>query len=68
MESLGIPGRVQVTGAVQERLRDTFDLEPRGLVDVKGKGPMPTWFLTAPRPGTFDPAGSGAQAHMQQAS
>jgi class 3 adenylate cyclase len=51
MESHGIPGRVQVTGAVQERLRDGFDLEPRGLVDVKGKGSMPTWFLTAPRPG-----------------
>jgi class 3 adenylate cyclase len=68
MESLGIPGRVQVTGAVQERLRDTFELEARGLVDVKGKGPMPTWFLTAARPGTFDEAGSGAPAHMRQAS
>ena len=48
MESLGVPGRVQVSGAVMERLRGTFDLEPRGLIDVKGKGPTPTWFLVAP--------------------
>ena len=50
MESLGVPGRVQVSGAVMERLRGTFELEPRGLIDVKGKGPTPTWFLV-PRDG-----------------
>jgi len=47
MESTGIPGRVQVTAAVEERLRGRFPLEPRGLVDVKGKGRIPTWFLGA---------------------
>jgi class 3 adenylate cyclase len=45
MESLGVPGRVQVTGAVVERLRGSFTFEPRGVIDVKGKGPLPTWFL-----------------------
>ncbi len=45
MESLGVPGRVQVTYAVMERLNGSFRFEPRGLVDVKGKGPTPTWFL-----------------------
>ncbi len=45
MESLGVPGRVQVTHAVRERLGDGFRLESRGLVDVKGKGPIPTWFV-----------------------
>jgi class 3 adenylate cyclase len=45
MESLGVPGRVQLTHAVAERLRGTYDLEPRGLIDVKGKGPTPTYFL-----------------------
>jgi class 3 adenylate cyclase/PAS domain-containing protein len=45
MESLGVPGRIQVTGAIEERLRDRFAFEPRGLIDVKGKGPTPTWFL-----------------------
>jgi len=51
MESLGIPGRVQVTSAVRQRLDGLFEFEPRGLVEVKGKGPTPTWFLAA-RPGT----------------
>jgi class 3 adenylate cyclase len=45
MESLGVPGKVQVTHAVRERLGDAFRLESRGLIDVKGKGPMPTWFV-----------------------
>ena len=45
MESLGIPGRVQVTHAVRERLDGLFRFESRGLVDVKGKGPTPTWLL-----------------------
>jgi class 3 adenylate cyclase len=47
MESTGVPGRIQVTHTVMERLTRSFTFEPRGLVDVKGKGPMPTWFLTA---------------------
>jgi class 3 adenylate cyclase len=45
MESLGVPGRVQVTHAVMERLSGAFELESRGLIEVKGKGPTPTWFL-----------------------
>ncbi len=48
MESLGVPGRVQVSGAVEERLRDRFRFEARGIIDVKGKGPTPTWFLLGP--------------------
>jgi class 3 adenylate cyclase len=45
MESLGVPGRVQLTHAMAERLRGTFEVEPRGLIEVKGKGPTPTYFL-----------------------
>lgn len=45
MESLGIPGRVHVTHAMAERLHGSFDLEARGLIEVKGKGPMPTHFV-----------------------
>jgi class 3 adenylate cyclase len=50
MESLGVPGRIQVTHAVAERLAGEFVLEPRGLIDVKGKGPTPTYFLVGRRP------------------
>jgi class 3 adenylate cyclase len=46
MESLGEPGRIQVTPLVHERLKGTFDFEPRGQIEVKGKGPMTTWWLT----------------------
>jgi class 3 adenylate cyclase len=49
MESTGVPGRVQVSHAVMERLRGSFRFEARGLVDVKGKGPTPTWFLVGRR-------------------
>ena len=45
MESTGVPGRVQVTRATVELLGVDFDFERRGLVDVKGKGRIETWFL-----------------------
>lgn len=50
MESHGSPGQIQITRATYELIRDGFDCEPHGMVDVKGKGPMETWFLTAVRP------------------
>jgi class 3 adenylate cyclase len=56
MESLGVPGRVHATGAVADRLRGQFLLEPRGLTDVKGKGLLPTWFVTG-RAALAAPAG-----------
>jgi class 3 adenylate cyclase len=49
MESTGVPGRIQVTGATHERLKDQFDFERRGLVAVKGKGEIETWFLVGRR-------------------
>jgi class 3 adenylate cyclase len=45
MESTGVAGRVQVTPAVEQRLRGRFVLESRGEQDIKGKGPMETFFL-----------------------
>jgi class 3 adenylate cyclase len=49
MESTGIPGRLQVTRETRDRLAAAFDLEPRGLVDVKGKGMIETWFVVGRR-------------------
>lgn len=46
MESLSLPGRIQVTESVQLRLRTRYAFESRGLLEVKGKGQLPTWFLT----------------------
>jgi adenylate cyclase len=49
MESAGTPGRIQVTRATYELLRDEFTFEPRGTVSVKGKGDMETWYLIGRR-------------------
>ncbi|HSK04439.1 MAG TPA: adenylate/guanylate cyclase domain-containing protein [Kofleriaceae bacterium] len=49
MESTGLPGRVQVSEAVYVLLRDLFDFEERGLIDVKGKGQMPVYLLVGPK-------------------
>jgi adenylate cyclase len=46
MESHGVAGRVQMTQATRQRLLgEPFRLEERGAVDLRGKGPMTTWFL-----------------------
>ncbi len=51
MESHGTPGQVQIAEATYELLKDDFVCEPRGLVEVKGKGAIRTWYLIAPNPG-----------------
>jgi guanylate cyclase len=49
MESHGVPGRIQLSEATYELVKDDFVVEPRGVVEVKGKGPMETWFLVGAR-------------------
>ena len=51
MESFGEPGRIQVTESVQQRLAGAYVLEPRGEIEVKGKGVIDTWFLESARAG-----------------
>src|SRR6184192_1305150 len=46
MESSGIAGRIQVTEEIYRRLSQTHQFECRGQIDIKGKGPMTTYFLT----------------------
>jgi class 3 adenylate cyclase len=45
MESTGLPGEIQVTRNVYERLKGSFQFEGRGMVQVKGKGEIETWLL-----------------------
>ncbi len=47
MESHGVPGGIHVTEATYEILKDKYAFEERGVIDVKGKGPMKTWLLKA---------------------
>jgi guanylate cyclase len=49
MESHGVPGAIQVTERAYERLRDAYELRRRGTIEVKGKGPMITYFLLGHR-------------------
>ncbi|MEG4912565.1 adenylate/guanylate cyclase domain-containing protein [Microcoleus sp. B7-D4] len=45
MESSGIPGEIQVTSAVYDRLKDKFLFKKRGAVEIKGKGEMMVYLL-----------------------
>jgi class 3 adenylate cyclase len=49
MESTGVPGRIQVTEATYALLRELFELEERGPIEVKGKGLMSVYLLVGPR-------------------
>jgi adenylate cyclase len=49
MESHGVPNRTQVSAATHRHLHERFRLQPHGSVDIKGKGPMETYFLLGRR-------------------
>lgn len=49
MESHGLVGRVQVSEATYLRLKEQFDCEERGMVEVKGMGAMPTYLVKRPK-------------------
>ena len=49
MESQGVPGQIQVTQRTRQRLGSSYRFEPRGQIDVKGKGEMVTYFLVGKR-------------------
>ena len=49
MESHGVPGQIHVTERVRDRLPEGFAVRERGLVEVKGKGAMRTYFLEVRR-------------------
>jgi adenylate cyclase len=45
MESHGLAGCIQVTEATYQYLQDSYQFESRGIIQVKGKGEMMTYFL-----------------------
>lgn len=50
LESSGVPNRVQISEATYQRVKNSFHCEPRGELDIKGKGRLLTYFL-GPRTG-----------------
>ncbi|HEX9270229.1 MAG TPA: adenylate/guanylate cyclase domain-containing protein, partial [Candidatus Limnocylindria bacterium] len=49
MESTSLPGRVQIGPGTYPLIKDRFRLEPRGRIEIKGKGEVETWFLLSPQ-------------------
>lgn len=50
MESHGLGGAVQITQSTYELIKDEFVCEPRGAVNVKGKGEMEVWLVISEKP------------------
>ena len=55
MESSGTAGHTQITEATQLLVKDEFECEPKGIVDIKGKGTMPVFHLV----GRLEPSADG---------
>lgn len=49
MEALSEPGRIQITKTALDAIAPDFEVEPRGMIEVKGKGEMETFFLLSRR-------------------
>eukprot|EP01135_Chromosphaera_perkinsii_P011680 Nk52_evm3s2474 gene=Nk52_evmTU3s2474 len=45
MESSSLPMKIQVSEASYECLKDAYYFEDRGVIELKGKGPMQTYWL-----------------------
>ncbi|MCR9144196.1 MAG: adenylate/guanylate cyclase domain-containing protein [bacterium] len=57
-ESSGVAGRINISGAVHERVRDLFECEYRGRVPAKHKGEIDMYFVNGVRP-EFSVDGAG---------
>jgi guanylate cyclase len=49
LETTAPPGEIQVSAAVARALGDAYDLEPRGAIELKGKGSTETFLLRGRR-------------------
>lgn len=50
MQSASEPGRINVSESTYQHVKDYFDLNPRGTLDVKNKGQMTMYFLEGLKP------------------
>jgi class 3 adenylate cyclase len=67
MQSHAEVGTVQVTDRAFARLRDRFELQERGVIEVKGKGPMTCYVLTAERSSESEPRERRASSSIASA-
>ena len=45
MEWHGTAGEIQITESTMGLIANDFEVQYRGIVEIKGKGPMKTYFL-----------------------
>jgi class 3 adenylate cyclase len=53
MEQNSVPGKVNISGATYELIKDTFDCDYRGKINAKHKGEMDMYFVNG-KPGSYD--------------
>ena len=46
MESQSLPGHIQISETVYQRIKDDFIIDDRGEIEIKGRGAMHTYLLT----------------------
>jgi class 3 adenylate cyclase len=49
MEAAGQPGSIHVTQAVAQQASGEFEFESRGLIEIRGRGTVPGYWLRGPR-------------------
>ena len=49
LESHGAPGTIQLSNETQALIEDRFICEPRGEIELKGRGRLATWYLVGRR-------------------
>jgi adenylate cyclase len=54
MESHGLAGEIQVSPATHELLKDKYHFQERGVIEIKGKGPMQTYLLKGRKSGVLE--------------
>jgi class 3 adenylate cyclase len=45
MESHGETGKIQISASTYELIKDDFECEHRGVIQIKGKEEAETWFV-----------------------
>ena len=53
MQSQGQSQTVQITRSTHELVKDVFDCESRGMINVKGAGQMEVWHVVSAKPVEF---------------
>jgi adenylate cyclase len=55
LETTSPPGRIQISESAATALRDAFEIEPRGTIELKGKGSTEAYFLLGRRSSAVAP-------------